>query len=553
MSGIANIVARCANEPHHKNIYTLISDKISRMQYTADGVPCSPISHTTDELHTIKNELFSAVQDGYVSAYGTNYRTLADVESTAKAYTDAALRQVVKDGFYNPLNGTGTAIDPSTASAVSIPLLVGPEEVTALYANGGICQIVIDKKSKGVLLNGYRFKSDKFTEQELVDLHGYADSTGFLTAMANALRDANIYGGSALFPVFAGENPLTTAMSLRQLFDSKLLRKNCITRWISVDRWNTVVVPNYDLCAEDYLRPRSFYVPISGLEVNSVRAALLKPKAQPYWSAIQQLGWGEPDSVGYISAIKGYEIMMMSIPIMWQQMSLLVHQLPLDGIIAQNGPEAARKWQKENEKQLRDWSMFNPKAINSYGEIAVINRTYSGLDGLVDAQRKDVSAKAGIPESVIFFSQPNGIFNRSEEDVLLKQSETIKMIQRAVIPSLNKLLPFIAVSLWGLPEGDVSWQKYQTLSLDLDSPVISSPSQKADIAQKYSQAISTLCGAGMPLGDAVSFIAKLASDVELPSDFSLMQKPLPESKIDQSVMGEQGEASVQEGASAVGA
>jgi hypothetical protein len=74
--------------------------------------------------------------------------------------------------------------------------------------------------------------------------------------------------------------------------------------------------------------------------------------------------------------------MMASIPILWQQMSLLVHQLPLDCIIAQNGPEAAKKLQAENEEQLRNWSMLNPKAINSYGEIAVVNRTYSGLDAL---------------------------------------------------------------------------------------------------------------------------------------------------------------------------
>lgn len=527
MSGCTRLIDRCKNEPHHKEIFKLLSGKMEGMQYTADGVPTSPISHTTDEIATIQQELYGAVKDNFINAYGTRYRTLDDINKEAQAYSNDALNKVIKDGFYNPLNGINGVNDPNRATTATIPLLIGPSEVTALYANGGISQIIIDKKSKGVLLNGYRFKSGKFNEQELVDLQGHAEATGFSMALNDTFRDGNVYGGSALFPILFNDNPLTTAMTVKQLMQAGKLTKNCLRRWVSVDRWNTVVIPNYDICAEDYLRPHSFYVPISGLEINSERAALVKPKPQPYWAAIQQLGWGEPDSVGYITSVKGYEIMMASIPILWQQMSLLVHQLPLDGIIAQNGPEAAKKWQAENEEQLRNWSMLNPKAINSYGEIAVVNRTYSGLDSIIDASRKDVSAKAGIPESVIFFSQPNGIFNKTEEDVLLKQSETIRMIQRVVAPAINRLLPFIAVSCWGLPEGWKSWEKYRTLQIDFDSPVISSPTEKANIAQKYSQSIATLVGAGMPIQTAVSFVARLASEVELPGDFSIMQDPLP--------------------------
>ena len=530
MSGVTSIKERCKNNAHFKEIFSMLEGKAQSIQYTADGVPSSPISHTADEIATIRNELYGAVQDNFVSTYGTAYRTMADVDRAANAFSNDALTKVVTDGFYNPINGIGGVNDPSNASTATIPLLIGPNEVTALYANGGISQIIIDKKSKGVLLNGYRFKSSQFNEQELVDLQGHAESTGFSMALNDAFRDGNIYGGSALFPILYGDNPLTTAMTAEQLIKAGKITKNCLRRWVSVDRWNTVVIPNYDICAEDYLRPRSFYVPISGLEIHSDRAALIKPKPQPYWAAIQQLGWGEPDSVGYIQSVKGYEIMMMSIPIMWQQMSLLVHTLPLDGIIAQNGPEAAKKWQKENEEQLRGWSMTNPKAINSYGEIAVVNRTYSGLDSIIDASRKDVSAKAGIPESVIFFSQPNGIFNKTEEDVLLKQSETIRMIQRVVTPSINKILPYIAASCWGLPEGYESWTKYKTLQIDFDSPVISSPTEKSNIAQKYTQSIATLVGAGMPLQTALSFVSRLASEVELPGDFSVMQDPLPKTE-----------------------
>lgn len=545
MSGISTIIKRCENEPHFKEIFQMLEGKFSNVQYTADGVPTSPISHTTDEIELVKNKQFEAIETNFINAYGTKYNTYEDICKQVYAYSNDALKRVITDGFFNPINGTGTAIDPNNFTTANIPLLIGPGEVTAIYSNGGISQVIIDKKSKGVLLNGYRLKSSVFQEQELVDLQGYAESTGFGMALNDTFRDGNIYGGSVLFPILSGDNPITTAMSLKQLIASGILKQGCVRRWVEVDRWNTVVIPSFNLCAEDYLRPRSFYVPISGLEINSERASFVKPKPQPYWAAIQQLGWGEPDCIGYIAAIKGYEIMAMSIPIMCQQMSLLVHQLPLDGIIAQNGPEAAKKWQKENEEQLRDWSMLNPKAINSYGEIAVVNRTYSGFESLVDAVRKDVSAKAGLPESVLFFSQPKSMFKKTDEDVLLKQSETIRMIQKTVAPSINALLPILAISLWGLPEGEESLKKYKTLQIDFDSPVISSPTQKADIAQKYSQSIATLVGAGMPLATAISFVSKLSSEVELPGDFSVMQEPLSRTKSTSEVTeGEQGDPKI---------
>lgn len=533
MSVKTMMLEKVKSDQHMTKIYNIIGSRFDSLKRTADGMPDGPIHHTHDEIAAIKTELQAMVFENYVRDYGEGVRTYDDVCTFAKSFSDEVLKKVVNDGFYNPLNGFGTSVDPSTFTNANQPLLLGPEEVTAMYANGGITAVIIDKKSKGVQLNGFTLHGDKhFSAQQLIDLQQYAVSTGF-NALCDAIRDGNLYGGAVFFPLFKLDNPITVGMTERQLLQSGVIHKGCISRWAAVDRWNTVTVPTYDLCAEDYMNPRSVYVPISGLEVHRDRIAFIRPKPQPYWSAIRQLGWGTSDITSYAASLKGYEIMMMSIPIMCQQMSLLVHQLPLDGIIAQNGPTAARKWQAENEEQLRNWSILNPKAINSYGEIAVVNRTYTGFDNLVDAIRKDVSAKAGIPESVIFFSQPNGIFNKSEEDVLLKQSETIRMIQRAVTPSINAVLPYIAASLWGLPEGDESWKLYKTLSIDFDTPVVSSPSQKAIIAQNYTQAITQLAGAGMDIASAVGFVAKLSSEVEVPADMTAVLTAIPKADVQQ--------------------
>lgn len=518
--------ARECSDQNFRDIYRMIEGKLSNVQYTQDGVPLHAIAHSSHEISEMKRLQFNTVKSNYVRDFGA-YTTLSELESSVKQDYSVMTKQMTKDGFYSPLIGTGTGKDPTMMATASQPLLLGPEENTAVYANGGIAAVIIDKKSKGVQLNGYTFKSGLFKAQELKDLQDYADSLGLATCISESLRDGNLYGGSVAFPVLAGDNPLTMGMTAPQLVSAGLLNKNCVAYFANVDRWNTVIIPNYDLTAQDYMLPRTLYVPISGFELHTDRCALVRPKPQPYWSAIRNLGWGTSDLTSYMRSLIGYEIIALCIPIMVQQLSLLVHQLPLDGIIAQNGVKAAKQWQKENEAQLRNWSILNPKAINSFGEINAINRTYTGFDHLIDTVRKDVSSKAGIPESVIFFTQASGIFNKTEEDIMLKQSETIRLIQRQVAPTYSKLLPFIAASLWGLPNGYDSWTRYQTLQISFDTPVVSSPSQKAEIGFKYAQTIKTLVDSGMSTTQALSFATKIIGEVQLPSDFEEVIEQVP--------------------------
>lgn len=512
----AQIADRCKDN-NFKEIYGIFAEKAGRTQGNEDAAK-SPMSFSDDEISKIKEKQFDTVKANYVRDCG-GYKTVADLREEVKIDVDKARKAFVKDGFYNPGSGIGTPDDVGNWGRPYEPLLVGPYDASAMYSSGGLSQIIIDKKSRGLVISGYQFSSGAMDGKELLELRDYAESFGFAAMIAQAARDALLFGGSALYPILKGESALTTAMSFQQLLDKKLLKRDCLDYFAEADRWNLTVVPDYDLSAKDYLNPKTFLVPISGIEVNSDRAAFVRTKPLPYWSAIRQLGWGASDIAGWAKSLIGYEIMAMSLPIMCQQMSLLVHTLPLDGIIAQNGVKAAKAWQKENEREMRDWSILNPKAINSYGEISVVNRNYSGFDSLIDAIRKDIAAKSGLPESLLFYSMPNGIFNKSEDDVMLKQSETIKLIQQIVAPCVQKLIPILAISCFGY-RGKADLEKYKSIKISFDTPVVSNPQKKADVALKMAQAIQLLNVTGFSKGEAVSIVSKVIGEVEMPNDIS---------------------------------
>ena len=510
------IAERCKDE-NFKRIYEITASKSQGKTLFEDGTPTEPMSFTDAEVEEIKNKQFETVKTNYAKDGG--YKTLEDLRKSVTIDTHEAFKQIQKDGFYNPGSKIGTAEDVGNWNMPYEPLLLGPYDASAMYSSGGLTQIIIDKKSRGLTISGYEFTSGKMESTDLIELRDYAESLGFSSFISQAVRDGLLFGGSVLYPIFKGDNPLTTQMTLKQLKAAKILKKDCIDYFAEADRWNVTTVPNYDLSARDYMAPNSFLVPISGIEVNSQRASYVKPRPLPYWSAIRQLGWGASDITAWAKSLLGYEIMAMSLPIMCQQMSLLVHELPLDGIIAQNGPKAAKAWVKENEEQMRRWSMLNPVAINSYGQISVVNRNYSGFDSLIDAVRKDVAAKSGLPESVLFYTAQKGIFNKGEDDVFLKQSETIKLIQQIVAIQLKNLLPILAVSYFGKTDKE-SMDAYSSIRISFDTPVVSNPQKKADVALKMAQAIQLLNVTGFDRSEAVSIVSKVIGEVEMPSDMS---------------------------------
>lgn len=505
---------RC-KEPNFKAIYELLSEKISRYKGIRDSAKISPIAHTTDEIDGIKTSLFNAQKAAYVKG-GTHFCTLNEMKEETKLKLDGFFKKTA-DGFYNPANSVGTGADPSLLSTSYAPILVSPQEASSIYANGGLASIIVDKKSKGVILNDFKLESDSFSSRELADLKAYAFAVGFAASLSDGMRDSCLYGGSGIFPLLKNDDCFTVGMTAQQLITRRLLHKDCISRFVSVDRFNIVQIPNYDLCASDYLNPLSVYIPISGIEVHRDRFSRIIIHPQPYWTALQNLGWGISDLSSYMRALYGYEITVMTVPVMVQQMSLLVHELPLDGLIVQNGVAAAREWQEENEAQMRSWSILNPKAINSFGKFTAVERSYSGFDFLMDSLKKDISAKSGLPESVIFFSKPTSMFQQSEEDTLLKQSETIRLIQNTVAGQVGNNIAFLAASLWGCNSLE-DWEKYKTIKISFDSPIISSPSQKAAIGQQYANTISTLIQSGFDQQTSLKLASRLIGATELPSD-----------------------------------
>jgi hypothetical protein len=474
--------------------YQKIFKIISETYNDNPGVKDSQRSHKLSDIEEIK-----ALQYGIVKANQAecNYQSLDDVRENSLFSVKRFIGQIkdsgVKDSYYNELTGIGTGIDPSYYSTSSMPISISPYEASSLYANGGLSKVIIDKKSKGVLLNDFEFEG--LEPDDAKRLKEYALKKGF--ARAIPLRDALIFGGSVLYPKFYKDNSLSFSMTLDELMKNRILDKDCIEYWIGIDRWNCVHVPNYNITAKDYLDPDYIYVPLGAQKVCTKRASLLKPYALPYWAAIQQLGWSTSDFTGYIKAIYDYEIMLSSLPIMFQQMSILFTTLNLDAAMVMSGPSAVQEIVEANQERLRAANLLKPQAFNSAataGDIKVIERNFSGFKEILGAMTQAISAKSCIPETVLFQLQASG-FSNNKEDIILKQSEAITILGNDIAPRLQNVVKILKISCFGAN----SEQAKRDVNIKFGAPVVSSNTEKADMGVKFSQFISTCITSGIPV------------------------------------------------------
>ena len=378
------------------------------------------------------------------------------------------------------------------------------------------------------------FECADFTPDDITKLEDYANECGFSDAYAQSLTQALIFGGAVTYPVLEGDNPLSFQKTMVEILAGLKTKQNFIKYWVTADRWNCVFVPDYNITAQDYLYARSLFIPLGGVRVNTKRMAMVRPQKLPFWGAIQQMGWATSDFEGWIKDFESYQIMKMSLPIMAQQSSLMYHAIPADGLIIENGPEFAKKFFKENEQQMREWSMLHPRAINSVGEIKILDRTYSGYSDLLNQSKLALCASSGVAESILFEEKATGLASDNRADVTLKQSEMIRLLFNNVKDSFKNCMELLVYSCFGIDSEQAKHAR--KVQIKADSGFVLSEMDKAQLGNSFSQMAGQFVAMGVPLDKAVKIAQKFIPSAEIDEETMKAFEDVDAQGIDEGMM-----------------
>lgn len=451
-------------------VYSLSQSQIDEIQeLTANQITANYLDHgiTTQTLQEARNEL-------YVKLAG--------------------------DSLINSRTNVGTMIDPTIYTHSTVPIMLGPHEVTALYASGGLPASIIDKKSRAMIAGGLTFKTwddDLWSADKVELLEEAAKVTGLDDVLSDGICDAFLYGGSIVYPVFKEESPTSFARDIESLN----LEKGCVDRWINIDRWNITTVPSFLVTQKDFINPKTMFIPQSAVEINTSRMAILRPKPMPYWAVLYNLGWSPSDFCGWMRAYYGYEITMQSVPVMAQQMSLILYKMPIDALNATIGPNQVKDLMAINEEKMSAWSATNPKAVNMIGDVEVVDRTYSGFEQFMGSMKSNLAAQCEIPEPSLWHT-PNKGFSDNTQESLLKQSETLQTYQRFIERSLNNIKNILICHVFGKDSKEYS--NKDKLVASLNKPVISTEKDLAEVGARFAASVSSFAQSGVSPDIAIS-------------------------------------------------
>ena len=497
----ASALATRVNDPYLKKVYDIIAKSAVQRTIAGDSEPMLVLPEKA--CREISNEGFEQVKANYIEHTGA-------IETPSEA-RDKVLIKIAGDTLVNPKNKVGTMIDPSVYTYSQIPVMMGPWEGSSVYAPGGLPATIIDKKARGMVMHGASFKSENkqvWTNDKIEQMEAAAEITGFNDHISDASADSYIYGGSILYPVFNTDSP----SSFKRPLDRMHLESGCITRWVNTDRWNTVVVPSYIVTAKDYLRPDTIYIPQSALEISTSRMAMIKPKPVPYWISLYNIGWAPSDMSGWLRAYYGYEIVCQSIPVMAQQMSLVLYKMPLDALNATIGADKVRELMQINEEKMSEWSALSPKAVNMVGDVEVVDRTYSGFEQFIGAMKSNLASQAELPEPVLWHT-PNKGFSDNTTESLLKQSETLQMKQRFLERCMQPCTDALIAHVFGTDSEE--WEHRNELKMTFSKPIISTEKDLAEVGARFAASISSFVQAGVSPDTAIELSSQFFPTVKV--------------------------------------
>lgn len=503
-------LAEKTTDSYLKGVFDLISKSAVPHTIAGDSEPYMQLPSGVCEQ--ISRLGYERVQANYVERFGQI--------QTPQEVHDEMLIKIAGDALINKKNGIGYMNDPSIYTHSQIPVMMGPWEGSSVYAPGGLPATIIDKKARGMVMHGASFKSENkqvWTNDKIEQMEAAAETTGFNDQVGDASADAYIYGGSILYPVFQRDTP---SSYLRDINKSRL-EKGCIKRWVSTDRWNTVVVPSYIVTDEDYLHPRTLYIPQGALEINTSRVAMIKPKPVPYWVSLYNIGWAPSDMSGWLRSYYGYEITCQSIPVMAQQMSLILYKMPLDALNATIGPQKVKELMEINEEKMAEWSAVDPKAVNMVGDVEVVDRTYSGFEQFIGAMKSNLASQAELPEPVLWHT-PNKGFSDNTTESLLKQSETLQMKQRFLERCLKPCTDALIAHVFGTDSEE--WKHRDELKMTFSKPVISTEKDLAEVGARFAASVSSFVNAGVSPDVAIQLSSQFFPTVKITDEILRMAK-----------------------------
>lgn len=480
-------------------------------------------------------EEITTLTDNYIknsmASHGIQYATYDSVMKESEARMRSVLvnlrkpnqnAKMLHDSISNPVTDIASTGDPTVYSEVNPNIYISPFEAATLYSQKGLAELVVNKKSKSILLNGLKIKNAKLSAKQIDEISLNNVRRGVPKLTADSLRDSLVYGGNLLFPLLKRDTPETMALGVVGLIKQGLLKKDSIDYFVSLDRWNTIHLPFNNPTQRDYLDPEKYYIPYLGADVHRSRCSRIVTGAPAgFWGNMPTLGWGLSDYCGYLRSMQNYKIAVQTIPLMIQQMSIIARSIDISGVLASEGANALDEMTGRDTIRYTEWSPTNPVTLDILGQLQVINRQFAHVPELLRLLRQDFASDTTIPEPLLFSSEKGNFSSGDDtEGNLTKQNESVKYTHKDVEMQMKRLAQILVIDALGVDDEIIKALPYT--EIHFDTPIIANSVERTEIGKNIADTFFQFAAGQMPIDKAAS-LASAAGGDDMSIDSELLE------------------------------
>ena len=402
-------------------------------------------------------------------------------------------QQSAIDGFINSLAYLGEASELTNANDYERHSITNNYELlTVMYRENWIAKRIIDTPCEDMTRSWYTVSSE-IEQEKLDELAKLEAKHNIKQEITNGLRWARLYGGAAAVIVLKDQEDM-----LDQPLDFDTLVPGCFRGLIIVDRTNGLY-PSLEL-EEDMDDPEFGYPMyynvildnIGGetLKIHHSRLIPFRGRMLPIQEEINEDYWGASEIEHVYEELQKRNATSANI-------AQLVFQANVSALKISDYGEALAMAPEKKKQQIME-ALFNMNRIrNSFGLLLMGSEdnyeqhpySFAGIAEVYESFMMDMAGAAEIPATKLYGRSPQGMNATGESDMKNYYEMLAQLQERNLRPAIEKLLPIMAMSLWGtIPED---------MEVVFEPLMTTTPDQRADIMSKQATAIIQAFSAGI--------------------------------------------------------
>ena len=392
---------------------------------------------------------------------------------------------VTMDAFSNPAArlGFGT-MDLTQATTYPMTRLTQNYELlTSLYRDNWIVQNIVSTIPNDMVRKWYEIKSG--VAPEYIDLMAKLERrTQLRKKLLLGMYWGRLYGGAVGVILIKGQNDMSQPLDLDMVLPGSFLGLQILDRWSGVYPEGELVTdpsdPDFGLPAYYTIRDDTTGYMVA--RVHHSRIIRFIGRELPWLEQVTEIYWGESELEAIYNEIVRRDNVAANIAGLTFRANVNYMETEgLDQLLGTANTEMQRRFWNVLAAQSIMESNFGTRVINKGDAIHNTQYTFTGLPEVYDRVMMDVAGAARTPVTKLFGRSPAGLNSTGESDMKNYYDYIDGLRENELRPIIERLLPVMALSAWGMIPDDLDIQFTPMETADAD--------QQAQITERNTNSI----------------------------------------------------------------